>query len=35
VYASVFVVLTGEFMWGLVLAGMSLVRFAGGALLSD
>ena len=33
VYASVFVLLTGEFAWGLVLAGISLVRFAGGALL--
>ncbi|HEX7588111.1 MAG TPA: hypothetical protein VF478_07340 [Anaerolineae bacterium] len=33
VYASVFVLLTGEFAWGLVLTGISLVRFAGGALL--
>ena len=33
VYASVFVLLTGEFTWGLVLAALCLVRFTGGSLL--
>ena len=33
VYASVFVLITGEFAWGLALAALCLVRYAGGALL--
>ena len=33
VYALVFVLLTGEFTWGLVLAALCLLRFTGGALL--
>ena len=30
VYASVFVLITGEIVWGLVLAALSLPRFVGG-----
>lgn len=33
VYASIFVVLTNEFTWGLVLAALCVARFAGGALI--
>jgi hypothetical protein len=33
VYASVFVLITGEFAWGLALAALCLARFAGGAWL--
>ena len=33
VYASVFVLITGEFEWGLALAALCLVRYAGGAML--
>jgi hypothetical protein len=33
VYASVFVLITGEFAWGLLLAALCLARFAGGAWL--
>ena len=33
VYASIFVLVTGEFSWGLALAALSLVRYAGGAFL--
>jgi len=31
VYASIFVVMTGEFGWGLALAALCVARFAGGA----
>lgn len=34
VYASVFVLITGEFAWGLALAALCLARFAGGMLLT-
>ncbi len=34
VYAAIFVLLTGEFAWGLVLAALSVARFASGALVS-
>jgi uncharacterized membrane protein len=33
VYASIFVVLTNEFAWGMVLAALCLARFAGGMLV--
>jgi hypothetical protein len=33
VYASIFVVLTNEFAWGLVLAALCLARFASGMLV--
>ena len=33
VYGAVFVLLTGEFTWGLVLTALCLVRFTGGMLL--
>ncbi len=33
VYAAIFVLLTGEFAWGLVLAALSVARFASGALV--
>ncbi len=33
VYASIFVVLTNEFAWGLVLAALCLARFASGVLV--
>ncbi len=33
VYASIFVVLTNEFAWGLVLAALCVARFASGVLV--
>ncbi|MCL4396717.1 MAG: hypothetical protein M1482_18260 [Chloroflexi bacterium] len=33
VYASVFVLLTGEFLWGLALAALGVARSASGALV--
>jgi hypothetical protein len=33
IYASVFVLITGEFAWGLVLVTLCVVRYAGGAVL--
>lgn len=33
VYASIFVVLTNEFAWGLALAALCIARFASGALV--
>lgn len=33
VYASIFVLLTGQIVWGSVLAALSLVRFASGLVL--
>jgi hypothetical protein len=33
VYASLFVVLTNEFAWGLVLAALCVARFASGAMI--
>lgn len=33
VYASIFVLLTGQILWGAVLAALSLVRFASGVIV--
>lgn len=33
IYASIFVLITGEFAWGMLLAALGLVRYAGGAVL--
>ena len=33
IYASVFVLISGELVWGMVLAALCLVRYAGGAVL--